>query len=252
MPHTPDRSQRSWRLEIPFDGVPRGRRGSALASALRRKIREGTLPAGTRLPASRVLADDLGVSRGLVVRTYEQLTAEGFLDARQGRWTEVAEVLHEDAGQVRTIEHRSTNPGLPSGEHFPRRAWARSAMRAVDQLSDLEWSYGDPAGLPALRRALSSYLGRVRGTTAPAGSIVIVNGFAQGSRLLVEALRSRGVHRIGIEDPGSIGLRDQLQRAGADCVPITVDEHGSASMTSRVREWPPWWSRQRTSSRRAW
>jgi GntR family transcriptional regulator/MocR family aminotransferase len=86
--------------------------------------------------------------------------------------------------------------------------------------------YGDPAGYPRLRHELSRYLGRVRAVIAPSERIVIVNGFAQGSRLIAEVLKGRGIHEIGVEDPGSAGLREQLTWAGMTCRPIPVDGEG--------------------------
>jgi len=213
-------------LEVTLDGVGRGRQAEELSARLRDAVRHGSLPPGTRLPTSRALASDLGVSRGVVVRAYEQLTAEGYLRARQGSGTEVAAAPHRPADRPQVVTRPSTNPGLPAGATFPRAAWLRSAGRALHQLPDADLGYGDPAGLSRLRGELSSYLGRVRALIAPPGRIVIVNGFGQASRLLADVLRERGVHQIGVEDPGSVGLRDQLTRTGMECVPVPVDRDG--------------------------
>ncbi|MGH9229933.1 MAG: PLP-dependent aminotransferase family protein [Acidimicrobiales bacterium] len=213
-------------LEVTLAGATRGHRASSLITQLRDAIRAGSLRAGTRLPASRTLATDLGVSRGVVVRAYEQLTAEGYLHAQQGRGTEVAAAPPPIEPGPRPPARPASNPGLPAGSLFPRAAWLRSVTRALAQLPDADLSYGDPAGHPRLRNELSAYLGRVRALIAPPEHIVVVNGFAQASRLLADVLVGRGTSHIGVEDPGSVGLRDQLTQAGATCVPVPVDGDG--------------------------
>lgn len=213
-------------LETTLDGVPRGRQESTLTARLRTAVRSGSLPTGTRLPASRTLAVDLGVSRGLVVRAYEQLTAEGYLHARRGSGTRVASVPGMPEHAPQRVARPPTNPGLPAGALFPRVAWSRSAARAMTQLPNADLGYGDPAGLARLRRELSAYLGRVRAVIAPPERIVVVNGFGQASRLLAEILIDRGIGEVGLENPGSVGLREQLTRVGMACRPIDVDEDG--------------------------
>lgn len=213
-------------LEMTLSGVPRGQQASALMNRLRNAVRSGSLPTGTRLPPSRVLARDLGVSRGVVVRVYEQLTAEGYLNARQGSGTEVAAVPRSATSAPRRSHRPPSNPGLPSGAAFPRAAWLRSTQRALAELPDSALGYGDPAGYVKLRAELSAYLGRVRAMIAPPERILIVNGFGQATRLIAEVLAQRGISRIGLEDPGSAGLREQLTGAGVTCVPVPVDGDG--------------------------
>jgi GntR family transcriptional regulator/MocR family aminotransferase len=221
-----DESNNGLILETTLAGVPRGQQASSLITQLRAAVRSGSLAAGTRLPASRTLADDLGVSRGVVVRAYEQLTAEGYLRARQGKGTQVAAVHRQPESGPRPPDRRPSNPGLPAGALFPRTAWLRSATRALAGLPDADLGYGDPAGHPRLRHELSAYLGRVRALIAPSERIVIVNGFAQATRLLVDVLKDRGIRQIGVEDPGSAGLREQLTGARMTCWPIPVDGEG--------------------------
>lgn len=213
-------------LEVSLADVARGHQAEHLTESLREAVRAGTLPAGTRLPATRTLAADLGVSRGVVVRAYEQLTAEGYLTAHQGRGTEVAPVPRRGGEGPPAVARPATNPGLPGGATFPRTAWLRAATRAVTALPDAELSYGDPAGHPRLRAELAAYLGRVRALQAPASRIVVVNGFAQAARLVAEVLLARGVTEFGMEDPGSRGLRDQLSGIGVMIRPVPVDESG--------------------------
>jgi GntR family transcriptional regulator/MocR family aminotransferase len=207
-------------------GVPRGSQSATLMARIRDAVRNGSLPTGTRLPPSRILADDLDLSRGVVVRAYEQLTAEGYLTARQGRGTEVASVPHLPDAVAPPAPRQPTNPGLPSGAQFPRAAWQRSVQRVLAELPDSAFGYGDPAGYRPLRAELSAYLGRVRALIAPPERIVVANGFGQSSRLIAEVLVQHGVGEIGTEDPGSAGLREQLAGAGVICVPIPVDADG--------------------------
>ncbi|UDY35097.1 MocR-like pyridoxine biosynthesis transcription factor PdxR [Dermatobacter hominis] len=225
-------------LALDLRAIGRGRRSAVLTEHLRDAIRSRTLAAGTSLPASRALAADLGVSRGVVVRAYEQLAAEGFLEARHGSGTTVAEVPAPDGRGSVAIEHRPSNPGLPSGADFPRAAWSRAAHRGLARLTDAELGYGDPAGLARLREELAAHLGRVRAVLAPPQQVVVTNGFAQASRLVADVLLARGIGRVGVEDPGSPGLREQLASTGLECVPIPVDAEGidsAALAASRVR-----------------
>jgi GntR family transcriptional regulator/MocR family aminotransferase len=207
----------------------RGSRALAdgLADALRHAVRGGRLPAGTRLPASRSLAADLAVSRGVVVRAYEQLVAEGYLQAHTGRGTVVSDV-HTDGSAapppVRPFE--PGNPGVPALGAFPRTEWLRALETAVRSLPDAELGYGDPRGHPRLRRALAAYLGRTRAVVAPLDRIVITGGFAQAARLIAEALARHDVTAVGVEDPGSVGVLETFRIGGLDTHPIPVDEHG--------------------------
>lgn len=214
-------------LALSLDGVPRSERSEELARRLRGAVRGGSLPPGTGLPPTRSLASDLGVSRGVVVRAYDRLVAEGYLVAVQGRGTAVAELGSGHIGE-RTPPRPEpvTNPGLPSGALFPRKAWVRAVEVALTSMTDAEFGYGGPAGHPRLRAALSGYLGRVRGLVAPVDRMVIVNGFAQTSRLVADVLVARGQRPLGVEDPGSAGLRAQVERAGLRCVGVPVDREG--------------------------
>jgi GntR family transcriptional regulator / MocR family aminotransferase len=223
---TTDRTTSGWLLELDLTGVARGRQAEELADRLRRAVRIGRLPAGTHLPASRTLAGDLAVSRGVVVRAYEQLGAEGYLSARLGSGTVVADVPGAPAPRVRHRQRPPTNPGLPSGGTFPRAAWTRCAARAFSRLTDADFGYGDPAGWPPLREELCRYLGRVRAVLAPPERIVVVNGFGQSTRLVADVLGQADLDRIAIEDPGSIGMREQFERASVRCVGVPVDGDG--------------------------
>ena len=216
-------------LLVSVRGTPRGRWAETLAGQLREAVRSGALRAGVRLPSSRVLAHDLGLSRGVVVAVYEQLVAEAYLVSRHGSGTRVADLARTGAPVAVSGPRPSPvhhNPGLPDTGLFPRAAWLRATRRALETISDADLRYGHPQGFGPLREELAAYLGRVRGLRASADDILIVNGFAQGFALLARILPEFGVHAIAVEEPGSTGAREQLREWGVDTPPVSVDEQG--------------------------
>lgn len=175
---------------------PRGLRVQ-MEQGLREAIRSGRLVSGTRLPSSRALADDLRVSRGLVVTVYEQLTAEGYLVSRQGSGTVVsADVaprgrLRMDLPDSAKAPYPFT-PAHPDLSLFPRQAWARAFRSAWNTLPDGALGHVDPLGLPALRQALADYLGRVRGLACDPEQVVVCSGFRHGFGLVARVLAMLG------------------------------------------------------------
>jgi GntR family transcriptional regulator/MocR family aminotransferase len=215
-------------LELP---PGRGRR-AALESALREAIREGRLVPGAPLPASRVLATQLDVSRGVVVEAYAQLVAEGYLRSRPGAVTEVAQAPgllqpateHEHPERKWAADLRFGRPDLSA---FPRQAWVRALRRAMVETPHVELGPGDPRGSRQLRDQLAGYLGRVRGVVTSPDQIVICSGFSQGLRLACEALAGAGINSIGLEDPCLPDHRAVAAAAGLSVVPIEVDHDGA-------------------------
>jgi GntR family transcriptional regulator/MocR family aminotransferase len=215
---------------------PRGLRAQ-LERGLRAAIARGSLPPGTALPPSRVLAADLAVSRSVVVEAYDQLVTEGYLEARQGSGTRVR-AQGDDGQHARTpvsapywpipVGRDGTMPrsGLPDPALFPRAAWLRHYRDALRDLADSRLLYPPPRGEPELRAALVAYLGRVRGVRAAAGQLVICDGVSQGVLLLCRALSRRGVTRIAVEDPCFVYHRLLIRAAGLEPVPVPVDEDG--------------------------
>ncbi|GAA5178434.1 PLP-dependent aminotransferase family protein [Rugosimonospora acidiphila] len=212
-----------------------GSLGEQLAVALRESIADGRLAAGTRLPASRDLAGELGVSRGVVVGAYEQLLAEGRLTARHGSGTFVGSgsgsgsgsaVPPEAPGPVRPAPVVALRPGIPDLARFPRQAWRRAYEAALRTAADSDLDYGDPAGAPRLRAELAGYLRRVRAARVEAEGLLVTSGAAQALALLAAVLRARGADRIGVEDPGSPAIREHLIAAGLRPVPVPVDADG--------------------------
>lgn len=209
-----------------------------LIRSLRAAVQRGRLAPGSALPASRVLARDLGISRGLVVEAYEQLIAEGYFVARRGAATRVARDPRTGTGAARprgasgAFTHPDAparfdfRPGVPDVSLFPARAWMRALRRAWAGGTPVLLDYPDPCGVEATRVALASYLNRSRATVADAGRVVVCTGFAQAARVICEVLRARGVRRVAVEDPGHAEQCADLRAAGVELVPVPVDASG--------------------------
>ena len=199
-----------------------------LEDGLRDAVRTGRLAAHARMPASRALAGDLGVSRRLVVDAYAQLLAEGYLVARRGAGTYVAGAAEAGEPAAAQSPPRPLQfdffPGHPDLSSFPRRAWGRALRSAVAEAPDSAFGYPDPRGAIELRRALAGHLRRVRGLVADPESIVICAGAAQGFALLARALPGS---RLAVEDPGLAPHRAILAEHGAELLGLSVDEQGA-------------------------
>ena len=205
--------------------------GSQLQNALRTAVREGRLRTGERLPSSRRLAVDLGVSRGLVQATYEQLAAEGYLRAVGGSATRVA--FSPQAAVVTPPERTPAArmeidfaPGRPDLNSFPARDWLWACGEAARTAAARDLGYGDPQGSIRLREVIASYLQRVRGACAGADDVVICTGFTQGAALTLAALRAAGATSVAVEDPGHLDMPVLVRRAGLNPVFIPVDDRG--------------------------
>ena len=218
---------------LQLDLTPGGPRREALEDALRAAIRSGRLGPGDRIPSTRALALDLGLSRGTVVEAYTQLTAEGYLDAERGSGTRVSQLgpsalaVGTEAVGPRERARYSFHPGLPDLTAFPRAAWTAAARRGLRDVAAHELGYGDPRGRAELRAELSRYLGRARGAAADPERIVVCAGFQHGLSLLCRALRRHGARRIAMEDPCLPNHRETAAAAGLEVIPLPVDEHGA-------------------------
>ncbi|MBV1942901.1 PLP-dependent aminotransferase family protein [Streptomyces sp. BV286] len=218
-------------LHLELSG-PGGRR-AALIRALREAIRSGRLAPGTRLPPYRSLAADLAVARNTVADAYAELVAEGWLTARQGSGTRVAERAEPLGTRARVPKKappRARGPrhdlrqGTPDASSFPRAAWLASYRRALQAAPNEVFGPGDPAGRLELREALTEYLARARGVRTEPGRIVICSGFAHALRLLFPAVL-RGP--LGVESYGLAFHRGLLTAAGVRTVPLALDEDGA-------------------------
>jgi GntR family transcriptional regulator / MocR family aminotransferase len=234
-------------LQLDRSAAPARGLTSWLVAELRAGIRDGRLRPGTALPATRLLADDLGVSRGVVVEAYQRLREEGLIGARSGAGTTVLAttglpnaapsgpyglLAPADTGPL-SLPRRwgadaeiDLSPGVPDLSAFPRAAWLRAERAVLAEASAADLGYGDPRGNEPLRAGMAAWLARTRGLRAGPEQIVVVAGVAQALALMSQTLLARGHTRIAVEDPGSRGTRDELAHWGLVPVPVTVDADG--------------------------
>lgn len=183
---------------------------AGLMDALREAVRTGRLAPGTRLPSSRSLAADLGIARNTVADAYAELVAEGWLTARQGSGTRVAQRAEprpaaRRAARSRPVHSRPAHnllPGSPDLSTFPRADWLKAARRALTAAPNDAFGYGDPRGRIELRTVLADYLARARGVYAEPERIVICAGFVQALKLMGVVLRGRRVREVAVESYG--------------------------------------------------
>jgi len=210
---------------------------SQLEAALRDAIRNGRLTGGERLPSSRELASELGVSRGLVQECYSQLLSEGYLTSQAGSATRVAAGAYppraeqpvRPAPPARLIA--DFQAGVPDLASFPRADWVWATREACANVEAPDLGYGDSRGSSVLRTVLAGYLGRVRAAAADPAHLIVSTGFAQGIVLVLRALARSGVQSVAFEDPGygSAEVSETVAAAattGLREVHVPVDEHG--------------------------
>lgn len=238
-----DESGTNFGPELLVTLTPGAGRRVQLENALRDAVRTGRLLPGQRLPASRVLANDLGVSRRLVVDAYGQLVAEGYLTARSGSGTHVCErpdtvatpaitrepppisPLYADMRRARPPRW-DLRPGIPSLAHFPRRQWRRAWVHALTRAENTDFGYPDPAGHRRLRAELAAYLARVRGVDASPETVLVCGGFTQGLDLVCRTLRAAGARTIALENLGLPHRIRIIESAALTALPIPVDAEG--------------------------
>jgi GntR family transcriptional regulator/MocR family aminotransferase len=204
---------------------------------LRRAILSGRLRRGSRLPASRELAKQYGVSRGSVVTAFEQLFSEGYLTSKTGSGTFVSATLPQDlahaAGPAQAVHSRLPPPSPirpfrcyePGLDDFPIDLWARVASRRLRKASKSLLASGDPSGYGPLREAVAAYLGRSRGVICAPDQVFIVAGTNHALDLVARLLLRPG-DSVWMEDPGYPGAVAAIRAAGARIAPITVDDRG--------------------------
>jgi GntR family transcriptional regulator / MocR family aminotransferase len=224
-----------------------------LAQQLRAAMTDGRLPVGSGLPASRVLAEELGVSRGVVTEAYRRLAEDGLITGQGRRGTIVAAVpvavrprviVHEPAAApagtglpavtgnevfdlLRQVPARiDLSPGVPDLAAFPRAAWLRAERAVLAGLSAADFGYGDPRGAPAFRAAVANWLARNRGISITGDDVIVVAGVAQALALLALVLRDHGINEVAVEDPGSLGTRQLLRAWRMRTPPAGVDSGG--------------------------
>ncbi|WP_406013561.1 PLP-dependent aminotransferase family protein [Streptomyces sp. NBC_00984] len=203
---------------------------AGLMDALREAVRTGRLAPGTRLPSSRGLAADLGIARNTVADAYAELVAEGWLTARQGSGTRVAQRAEPRPPAARTTRARAvwSRPahnllsGSPDLSTFPRADWLKASRRALAAAPNDAFGYGDPRGRIELRTVLADYLARARGVYADPERIMICAGFVQALKLMGPVLRRRRVREVAVESYGLDVHWNLLTDAGLrlPCLPV--------------------------------
>lgn len=216
----------------------------ALYLALREAILHGRLQAESRLPGSRVIARQLGLSRNTVNAALEQLTLEGYL-LRNRQGTRVAQlakrnIAHPSPEPVVTLAKRVSlfpaptprgtpvpafTPGTPAINYFPLPLWRRLYDRVLREEGSALLGYGDPAGELSLREAIARHLALSRGITCDASQIVITEGALEGVNLCTLLLSEPG-DIAWIEDPGYAGAKSAFAKTGLTMVGMPVDDEG--------------------------
>ncbi|MEM7407105.1 MAG: PLP-dependent aminotransferase family protein [Pseudomonadota bacterium] len=223
--------------------------------ALRGRILAGQLVAGTRLPSSRLLAAELGVSRNTVITALDQLLAEGLVSARVGAGTVVSASFRSDwpttsakpplrrvsatelsaRGRRLAARHRSLpestsgrpfQPGIPALDHFPWPLWSRLLARAQRELGPDAAGYGHAGGLKSLREAIAGYLAAARGVRCQPHQVLVVSN-AQAALDITARMLTEPGDGAWLEAPGYSGARAAFDGAGLRLVPVEVDKEGA-------------------------
>lgn len=229
----------------------------SLYLALRERVLDGRLRPGTRLPASRSLAQQLGVGRNTVIAAFDQLMTEGYLSSITGSGTFVSKELPEswlsaqDTGTslektrinvelsdygnsvasnaIRSsslsISNSSFTVGVPDLRNFPARIWNRLCQQIPTTGLNGLMGFSDPAGYPALREAIADYIRSSRAVVCEADQIIVTSGAQQALDLTARLLLNPG-DRAVLEEPGYLGTRRALLSTGAEIIPCPVDDNG--------------------------
>ncbi len=226
-----------------------------LYSSVRTEILEGRRRPGARLPGTRDLAEQYGLSRGTIVSAFEQLKSEGYVEGSVGSGTYVAAVLPDELLQVRRraagrsqtqpqrkrVSHyarrlkpfpgreprpvRAFRANLPALQLFPTALWTQLAARRYRRVSTPLLTACDPLGYRALRESVADYLITSRGVQCAPEQVAIVSGVQEALDLAARLLLNPG-DRVGLEDPGYPGAALVFEACGARVSPVPVDEQG--------------------------
>ncbi len=238
-----------------------------LEEAILEDIASGRLTPGTALPATRTLADALGISRWVVTEAYGHLVGKGILEARTGSATRVAAPVPDggaggraDAApahpgrlgsggptargarppsgtRLERAPDRATHdlaPGVPDLRHVPREAWLRAARDALAEATNQDLGAQPPAGHPAARAAVATHLRRARIVSGPDDAVVLTRGAADGMSRIAAALSDAGHTHLLVEDPSWAALRDVARAAGLTPIPVPVDDDGISTKQLRA------------------
>ncbi len=249
--------KRKTAIDIPSLGAidrEAGRVGQQLARLLREAIARGDLKAGERLPSTRSLASGLGLARGTVMEVFDQLAAEGYLDARVGAGTRVAPVLADRVPLTRTERVPDAQPatahvspgaaryaaigraltplppvpfaiGVQAGPTAPDDNWRRLGKRVRASEEAAPSGYADPRGLPALREAIADYVRKARAVVCEPEQIIVTAGTQQGLYLAARVLLAPG-DAVWAENPAYPGLTAVLDDTNVRVQRVPVDAQG--------------------------
>ena len=208
-----------------------------LYDQLRTAIIEGRTQAGERLPSTRSLAAQLNIARGTVDLAYARLAEEGYIVARGQRGTIVSPQVQS---LLRTRTTRATwvskhqpgddyslrfRLGVPALDLFPRKAWSRVAAREARKVGTASLPYPDPAGLPTLREAITTYLAVARGIACSPNQVVVTAGYQAALNFVAHLVLTPG-DSVWLEDPAYGFALEALRSLSMRIFPVPVDEEG--------------------------
>ena len=221
-----------------------------------RAIASGQLKAGQRVPSTRTLATDLNISRIPVLNAFEQLQAEGYLQAFVGAGTRVASSIPQETigpvmGKIRrSAQKKGTRMisqsgaagkiaakqpwlnilgafrvGLPALDHFPIDIWSRLVARNARKSAKDTMAYGHPMGYAPFREAVAEYVGTVRAVRCDPAQVMIVAGSQEALQISARGLLNPG-EPVWMEEPGYLGARQAFTMAGVRLISVPVDNEG--------------------------
>lgn len=249
--HAQLESVKTWLIDPAHAGLPLHAR---VQRAIRQLILDGALDVGRPLPATRALAQSLGVSRDTVESAYGQLHAEGFIERRVGSGSYVSERMQRlpgRGGPRRTVVERGTTtrlsqrgkamlqgggvrdfftprpfaPGVPETRSFPLQTWERLQRQVLKEYGTQALLHSPPQGMEQLRHAIADYINLERGARATPERVLVLTSSQQALTLCATVLLDAD-ERIFIEDPVYHGARKAFDAAGLECVPVPLDADG--------------------------
>ena len=228
----------------------RGKLAHELHQQLRAAILDGRLPAHSPLPATRKVAEALGVARNTVVTVYDLLIAEGYLIPHKGAKPQVAEFARRRPSKppragidesrfapvwrtpfmapspARVLPERNFRLGIPDHRHFPHEVWRRLMAQTLRKSSREPFAYAPSQGIPALREAIAQHVAFARAVACAADDVIVTSGAQQAFDLIARVLVTPGRTIVAVENPGYPPFRTALAANGAKVVPVQVDAEG--------------------------
>jgi GntR family transcriptional regulator / MocR family aminotransferase len=242
---------------FPFAYLPPARgQGTTLVHDLHQQLRsailDGRMAAGSPLPATRQVAATLGVARNTVVTVYDLLIAEGYAVPRKGAKASVADLASRRSSKpsaslqpledprlgplwrvpflrpspARDLPERSFRLGIPDHRHFPHDIWRRLSAQSLRAWSKTSFNYPPSEGIPALREAIARHVAFARAVACSSDDVIVTSGAQQAFDLLARMLVDPGRTRVAVEEPGYPPVRAAFAAAGAQLVPMPVDDEG--------------------------